>query len=61
MKYGGSTQRFVRFATAFVMLFYGFAKINGAQFTILDSELDKPMGWVSGFWFDLILQVLSGL
>jgi hypothetical protein len=50
MKYGGSTQRFVRFAAAFVMLFYGFAKINGAQFTILDSELDKPMGRVSGFW-----------
>lgn len=29
---------------------YGFAKLNGSQFTILDSELDKPMGEVSGFW-----------
>ncbi|MBY0503790.1 MAG: hypothetical protein K2X03_07765 [Bryobacteraceae bacterium] len=42
--------RFVRFATAFVLMTYGFAKINGSQFTILDSELDKPMGQVSGFW-----------
>ncbi|WP_198540082.1 hypothetical protein [Streptomyces sp. CT34] len=33
-----------------VLLFYGFAKINGAQFTVLDSELDKPMAKVSGFW-----------
>ena len=32
------------------MLIYGFAKLNGSQFTILDSELDKPMGQVSGFW-----------
>ena len=32
------------------MLFYGFAKLNGSQFTILNSELDKPMGEVSGFW-----------
>ena len=23
---------------------------NPAQFTVLDSELDKPMGDVSGFW-----------
>ncbi|WP_143043783.1 hypothetical protein [Nonomuraea jiangxiensis] len=33
-----------------ILLQYGFAKIFGAQFTILDSELDKPMGTVSGFW-----------
>ncbi|MEP7354368.1 MAG: hypothetical protein ABI824_14170 [Acidobacteriota bacterium] len=33
-----------------ILLVYGFAKINGSQFTILDSELDKPMGQVSGFW-----------
>lgn len=29
---------------------YGFAKINGAQFTVLDSELTRPLGEVSGFW-----------
>jgi hypothetical protein len=40
----------VRYLTAFVVLVYGFAKVNGSQFTILDSELDKPMGQVSGFW-----------
>jgi hypothetical protein len=39
-----------RYFAAGMLLLYGFAKINGAQFTILDSELDKPMGHVSGFW-----------
>jgi hypothetical protein len=29
---------------------YGFAKLTGAQFTVLDSELDKPLREVSGFW-----------
>jgi hypothetical protein len=29
---------------------FGFAKINGSQFTVLDSELTRPMGEVSGFW-----------
>jgi hypothetical protein len=29
---------------------YGFAKINGSQFAVLDSELTKPLGQVSGFW-----------
>ena len=33
-----------------ILLQYGFAKLFGAQFTVLDSELDKPMGTVSGFW-----------
>jgi hypothetical protein len=28
----------------------GFAKLNGAQFTILDSQLDRPLRDVSGFW-----------
>lgn len=41
---------FCRFFVALVVLFYGFAKLNGAQFTILESELDKPMREVSGFW-----------
>lgn len=40
----------VRWSVAFVLLIYGFAKLTHAQFTILDSELDKPMGHVSGFW-----------
>lgn len=39
-----------RYFVAFFMLAYGFAKLNGSQFTILDSELDRPMGEVSGFW-----------
>jgi|SRR5215831_4582386 len=42
--------RLLRFGVAFFLMFYGFAKLNGAQFTILNSELDKPMGQVSGFW-----------
>lgn len=29
---------------------YGFAKINGSQFTVLDSVLDKRLEDVSGFW-----------
>lgn len=40
----------VRYFAAILLMIYGFAKINGSQFTILDSELDKPMGEVSGFW-----------
>ena len=43
-------RRLIRYASALVLLIYGFAKINGSQFTVLDSELDKPMGQVSGFW-----------
>ena len=43
-------RRLTRYVAAFILLIYGFAKINGSQFTILDSELDKPMGHVSGFW-----------
>ena len=39
-----------RFVASFLILIYGFAKINGSQFTILASELDKPMREVSGFW-----------
>jgi hypothetical protein len=41
---------FCRYFVAFVIISYGWAKIMGSQFTILDSELDKPMGEVSGFW-----------
>src|SRR5947209_10848862 len=39
-----------RSVASFLILFYGFAKLNGSQFTVLASELDKPMGEVSGFW-----------
>jgi len=39
-----------RFVASFLLLIYGFAKLNGSQFTILASELDKPMREVSGFW-----------
>lgn len=39
-----------RYYAAFTLLGYGFAKLMGAQFTVLDSELAKPMGDVSGFW-----------
>jgi hypothetical protein len=52
-----------------------FAKLNGSQFTVLDSEFAKPMGKVSGFWLVwnffgyshaygtivALLQVLGGL
>ena len=40
----------LRFVASFLILIYGFAKLNGSQFTILASELDKPMREVSGFW-----------
>lgn len=40
----------VRYYAAFTLLTYGFAKNMGAQFTVLDSQLAKPMGDVSGFW-----------
>lgn len=43
-------ERWVRWICAAIVLVYGFAKLNGSQFTILDSELDKPMGQVNGFW-----------
>jgi hypothetical protein len=39
-----------RWVAVVLLILYGFAKLNGSQFTILDSELSKPMGEVSGFW-----------
>jgi hypothetical protein len=44
------TRTILRFVVAALVITYGFAKLNGSQFTILDSELDRPMGQVSGFW-----------
>lgn len=42
--------RVARWLAAVVMIAYGFAKLTGSQFTVLDSELTRPMGEVSGFW-----------
>jgi len=42
--------RVARWIAATLCILYGFAKINGSQFTVLDSELTKPLGEVSGFW-----------
>ena len=47
---GEPAYRALRFVVSFFIILYGFAKLNGSQFTILASELDKPMGQVSGFW-----------
>ena len=46
----GSKPSPVRWVASALLILYGFAKLNGSQFTILDSELSKPMGEVSGFW-----------
>ena len=40
----------LRYYAAWILLGYGFAKLMGAQFTVLDSQLARPMGEVSGFW-----------
>jgi len=64
-----------RYFVAMAICFYGFAKLNGSQFTVLYSELDKPMGQVPGFWltwhyfgyskvygnFIAIMQIMLGL
>ena len=42
--------RVARWLAAVLMITYGFAKLNGSQFTVIDSEVTKPMGEVSGFW-----------
>ena len=42
--------RVARWLAAVLMITYGFAKLNGSQFTVIDSEITKPMGEVSGFW-----------
>ncbi|HLL83590.1 MAG TPA: hypothetical protein VK420_13085 [Longimicrobium sp.] len=40
----------LRYFVAFMFCLYGFAKLMGAQFTVLDSELDRPLREVPGFW-----------
>ena len=41
---------FCRYFAALLIIQYGFAKINDAQFTVLQSVLDQPLREVSGFW-----------
>jgi hypothetical protein len=64
-----------RWMAAVISIVYGFAKINGSQFTVLDSELTRPLGEVSGFWLTwyyfgyspvygtllALIQILSGI
>ena len=45
-----SAYTFCRYFAALMITQYGFAKINGAQFTVLQSVLDRPLREVSGFW-----------
>jgi hypothetical protein len=47
---GRPTAAAARWIAAVLLILYGFAKVNGAQFRMLDSELAKPLGEVSGFW-----------
>jgi hypothetical protein len=37
-----------RWIAAALCILYGFAKLNGSQFVVLDSELSRPMGDASG-------------
>ena len=71
----GAPPALPRWVAAGLCFVYGFAKLNGSQFTVLDSELTKPMGEVSGFWLTwyyfgyspvygnglALLQILSGM
>ena len=41
----------VRWLCSISFLVYGFAKVNGAQFTMLDSQLALPLAEVKPFWF----------
>jgi len=66
---------FCRWFVAIMLVTYGFAKVMGAQFTILESWLDTPMRDVPGFWltwyyfgysavygnFIALLQIVGGL
>ncbi|MEZ4376684.1 MAG: hypothetical protein R3B35_00205 [Gemmatimonadales bacterium] len=44
------TPGLLQWVGAVIAITYGFAKLNGSQFTVLDSELARPMGDVQGFW-----------
>jgi len=41
---------FSRYFAAFMLIMYGFAKINGSQFTVVDWVQDEPLNQVPGFW-----------
>ena len=40
----------VRWLCGVSFMIYGFAKLNGAQFTVLDSQLATPLGDADPFW-----------
>ena len=42
-------------------MLYGFAKVTGSQFTVLDSRLASPLEDVSGFWLAWYFFGYSGL
>lgn len=41
---------FARYFTAFMLMLYGFAKINESQFTVVEWVQDEPLKDVHGFW-----------
>ena len=51
----------VRWFCAVQFMIYGFAKVNGSQFTILDSRLAAPLEEVSPFWLAWYFFGYSGL
>ena len=51
----------VRWFCAVQFLIYGFAKVNGSQFTVLDSQLATPLEDVSPFWLVWYFFGYSGL
>lgn len=51
----------VRWFCAVQFMIYGFAKVNGSQFTVLDSQLATPLEDVSPFWLVWYFFGYSGL
>lgn len=51
----------VRWFCAVQFMIYGFAKVNGSQFTVLDSQLATPLQDVSAFWLVWYFFGYSGL
>lgn len=51
----------VRWFCAVQFMIYGFAKVNGSQFTVLDSQLATPLQDVSPFWLVWYFFGYSGL
>lgn len=39
-----------RYAASAILFLYAFSKLLDGQFTVIQSELDKPLGLVNGFW-----------